>query len=299
LRTALIFISVLVGALLFGAILAYPVYAALSHFNELSFHKIISRTTLISGLVCSILYLHFCGLLSKDGLAWRNGRHSKKRLFLVSFASGALIMILLDGVLLMLGIYQFDASVDQGALMLVRVAVKALLAGVLVGLVEEIIFRGALFGGLNKQANVTVAVVVTSLVYAAVHFLKYRAVPADVEIGWLTGIEIFPAALFRFSNPVTIDSFITLFILGCLFAFIRIRSNSIIPCIGLHAGIVVMLKFFNYLTNYESGSPYDYLVNKYDHQFGYLASGLLLLAMLVYYLVSNKSAYEESKIPLS
>jgi len=112
-----------------------------------------------------------------------------------------------------------------------------------------------------------------------------------VDIGWLTGVEIFPAALFRFSNPVTIDSFITLFILGVLFALIRIRSGSIIPCIGLHAGIVAGLKFFNYLTNYSGGSQYDFLVNKIDHQFGYLASGLLLIATFIYLLASrNRSS---------
>ncbi len=288
LRTAIIFISVLVGALLVGAIAAYPVYAWLARFNEMEFHRVISRTTLLSGLLFSILYLRFCGLLSADGLAWRGGRQTKKRMFATAFVSGVVILFLLDGCMLMLGIYQFDANVDISVMALTRVTLKALLAGMLVGLVEETIFRGALFGGLNKQTNATLALIVTSVVYAAVHFLKYRAVPADVEIGWLTGVEIFPAALFRFSNPVTIDSFITLFILGALLALIRIRSNSIIPCIGLHAGIVATLKVFNYLTNYASGTEYDFLVNKYDHQFGYFASGLLLLATLIYYLVSEK-----------
>jgi CAAX protease family protein len=288
LRTALVFISVLIGALLFGAIVAYPVYAGLAFFNEMPFHKVISRTTVLSGLLFSILYLHYCGLLSKDGLAWKSSLYTKKRMFATGFACGVLILLLLDSSLLLLGIYQFDPDVDWRAMALVWVTVKALLAGVLVGLVEEVIFRGALFGGLNKQTNATVALFVTSLVYAAVHFLKYRAVAADVEIGWFTGVEIFPAALFRFSNPVTIDSFITLFILGVLFALIRIRSKSIIPCIGLHAGIVVTLKIFNYLTNYASGTQYDFLVNKYDHQFGYFASGLLLIATLAYFLISAK-----------
>ncbi len=271
-----------------GAILAYPVYTGLSLFSETTFHKVISRTTLLSGLLCSILYLRYCGLLSADGLAWRRGRHSKKVMFVSGFFAGMLIIVVLDSCLILLGIYQFDAGVDTSVMKLAQVGVKALLSGMLVGLIEEIIFRGALFGGLSKKANATIALFVTSLVYAATHFLKYRAVPADVEIGWFTGVEIFPAALFRFSNPVTIDSFITLFILGALFALIRIRSGSILSCIGLHAGIVATLKYFNYLTNYASGAQYDFLVNRYDHQFGYLASGLLLFAMLVYYLISTR-----------
>lgn len=294
-RTALIFIFVLIAALLFGAIVAYPVYTGLAFVNEMSFHRVISRTTLLSGLLFSILYLKYYGLLTRDGLAWRGGRHTKKTIFTRALISGVLIILLLDICLMSLGIYQLDAHVDSSVMAILWVVIKALLAGILVGLVEETIFRGALFGGLNKQTNTLVALLVTSLVYAAVHFLKYRAVPAEIEIGWFTGVEIFPAALFRFSNPITIDSFITLFILGVLFALIRIRSNSIIPCIGLHAGIVATLKVFNYLTNYVSGSEYDFLVNKYDHQFGYLASGLLLLVMLGYYLLSSSSDSKESK----
>ncbi len=297
-RTALIFAIVFTGALLFGAIVAYPVYTGLALVNEMSFHRVISRTTLLSGLLFSFFYLRFYGLLSIDGLAWRVGKHGRKYTYVTAFITGVLIILLLDIFLMSLGVYQVDANVNTGVMTILWVVLKAILAGILVGLVEETIFRGALFGGLNKQANAPVALLVTSLLYAAVHFLKYRAVPADVEIGWFTGIEIFPAALFRFYNPVTIDSFITLFILGILFALIRIRSNSIIPCIGLHAGIVAALKVFNYLTNYVSGSEYDFLVNKYDHQFGYLASALLLLVILGYYLLSSPVDEEESKKPV-
>jgi CAAX protease family protein len=294
LRTALIFLSVLAGALLFGAIVAYPVYSGLAYFNEVPFHKVISRTTSLSGLLFAILYLRFYGLLSKEGLAWNTGRQTKTKMFVSGLISGLIILFLLDSALLLLGIYQFDARVDWHAITLLKIAFRALMTGMLVGLIEEIIFRGALFGGLSKQANASVALLVTSLVYAAVHFLKYRAVPADVDIGWLTGVDIFPAALFRFSNPVTIDSFITLFILGVLFALIRIRSGSIIACIGLHAGIVAGLKLFNYLTNFSGGTQYDFLVNKIDHQFGYLASGLLIIATVIYLLSSRMISSQKS-----
>ena len=294
-QTALIFILVFCAALLFGAIAAYPVYLAISPFSDMEFHRVISRTTSISGLVFSLLYVKYYGLLSSQGLAWRATQYSKRLTFLQYMLAGALIVLALDCLLLSMEIYVFDERVDTSALKMFTVIVKALLTGALVGLVEETIFRGALFAGLNKQSNYLVAMLVTSLLYAAVHFLKYRAVPEEMTIGWLTGVQIFPAALFRFSNPVTVDSFITLFILGVLFAMIRIRSNSIISCIGLHAGIVATLKVFNYLTNYQGGSEYDYLVNRIDHQFGYLASAILIIALLIYlFLTRRQEQLEES-----
>ena len=294
-QTALIFILVFCAALLFGAIAAYPVYLAISPFSDMEFHRVISRTTSISGLVFSLLYVKYYGLLSSQGLAWRATQYSKRLTFLQYMLAGALIVLALDCLLLSMEIYVFDDRVDTSVLKMLAVIAKALLTGALVGLVEETIFRGALFAGLSKQINYLVAMLVTSLLYAAVHFLKYRAVPEEMTIGWLTGVQIFPAALFRFSNPVTVDSFITLFILGVLFAMIRIRSNSIISCIGLHAGIVATLKVFNYLTNYQGGSEYDYLVNRIDHQFGYLASAILIIALLIYlFLTRRQEQLEES-----
>lgn len=287
-RTALIFTIVFASALLAGAILAYPAFLAINCFHEMAFHKVISRTTVLSGLIFSLFYLRFYGLLNRENLGFHTLNDNGRRLFFRGFAAGMIILILLDGILLLLDIYSFDERlvITPGSFLLV--VIKAMITGLLVGLIEETIFRGALFGGLRKQSNAAIAVFVTSFVYAAVHFLKYRAVPENMDIGWFTGIEIFPAALFRFSNPVTIDSFITLFILGCLFAMVRLRSQSLIACIGLHAGIVATLKVFNYLTNFSGGTSFDYLVNKYDHQFGYLASSLLLLAILIYHVLSGK-----------
>ncbi len=293
-QTAIIFILVFCSALFFGAVAAYPVYLSISPFSDMEFHRVISRTTSISGLIFSLLYLRYYGLLSRAGLAWRATQLSKTQTFIAYMFAGSAIIVLMDIALLQLNIYQFDVKVDTSFKTMSLVLFKALLSALLVGLVEETIFRGALFGGLQKQSNWIVATLVTSLLYAAVHFLKYRAIAEDVTIGWFTGVQIFPAALFRFSNPVTIDSFITLFLLGLLFAFIRIRSNSIISCIGLHAGIVFTLKVFNYLTNYQAGSQYDYLVNKIDHQFGYLASGILLVAILIYHLLSSSFTAPQS-----
>ena len=119
-RTALIFIFVLIAALLFGAIAAYPVYTGLAFVNEMSFHRVISRTTLLSGLLFSILYLQYCGLLTRDGLAWRGGKHTKKTVFATGLFSGILIILLLDICLMSLDIYQFDANVDRSAMALSR-----------------------------------------------------------------------------------------------------------------------------------------------------------------------------------
>lgn len=291
----LVFLSVFIAALVFGAISAYPVYALLSWFSEAEFHRVISRTTLVSGLLFSLLYLRYCGLFSLQGIGWRAPGRSKSVLFFQGLLGGVLILLLMVSSLVLLDIYKFDPAVDTSLAALLKVTIKGLLAGLLVGLIEELIFRGALFSGLHRQSNLLVAMLLTSLLYALVHFIKFRALPAGLEPGWLTGLEVFPAALFRFKYWPTLDASITLFILGLFLATVRVRSQSIIPCIGMHAGIVLVLKVFFYLANYEKGSNYDYLVNSYDHQFGYLGSAILLFFLLLYYFLTNSKDVADEK----
>ncbi len=295
LRAVLVFLLVFATALLFGAILAYPVYSLLSLFSDPEFHRVISRTTLLSGLIFSLLYLRYAGALSLEGIAWRDSRNTRGILFLQGYLAGFLIMLLLVSSFIFLGIYHFDPSADTTVSALVKITIKGILAGLVVGLVEEVIFRGALLGGLQKQTNVVIAVVMTSLFYALVHFIKFRALPEGFEPGWFTGIEIFPAALFRYKFWPTLDACITLFILGIFFAMVRIRSASILPCIGMHAAIVLVMKVFFYLANYTEENNYAFLVNAYDHQFGYLSSGMLLLFLVLYYFIDEKRQVKTEK----
>ena len=294
-RAVLVFFLVFAAALLFGAILAFPAYTIVSMFSEAEFHRVISRTTLLSGLLFSLLYLKYCGLFSLRGIGWQEGRDTKGILFLQGFVAGLLIMLLLVTGFIMLGIYHFDPAVDTTIPALIKITIKGLLAGLLVGLVEEVIFRGALLGGLQKQANAVIAIVLTSLFYALVHFIKFRALPEGFDPGWFTGIEIFPAALFRFKYWPTLDACITLFILGLFLAIVRIRSASILPCIGMHAAIVLVMKVFFYLANYTKGNSYSYMVNDYDHQFGYLSSGVLLMFLVLYYFIDEKIQRKNGK----
>ena len=137
-QTALIFILVFCAALLFGAIAAYPVYLAISPFSDMEFHRVISRTTSISGLVFSLLYVKYYGLLSSQGLAWRATQYSKRLTFLQYMLAGALIVLALDCLLLSMEIYVFDDRVDTSVLKMLAVIAKALLTGALVGLVDAL-----------------------------------------------------------------------------------------------------------------------------------------------------------------
>ena len=117
-----------------------------------------------------------------------------------------------------------------------------MLAGLLIALIEELIFRGAFFSGLYKKTGAFVTVLFTSFVYAAVHFVRYPDLITDTNIGWLTGIKMMPDAFRRFHEWAMMDYFLTLFIFGILLGLLRLKHKNIAACIGAHAGIVVLIK---------------------------------------------------------
>ncbi|MDZ7734917.1 MAG: CPBP family intramembrane glutamic endopeptidase [Gammaproteobacteria bacterium] len=199
---------------------------------------------------------------------------------LPAYIAGLVIMAVLA-----LGLWALDLSqVDQrqaftpaffGTALL-----KGLIAGIGAGLVEETLFRGALYSGLQQRINVTWAILLTSLLYSAVHFIEYPEPAGDVH--WLTGLQLFPAAMTKLSDPLVFDHFLTLFLLGVLLCLLRLRDGHIWRAFAVHAGIIMVLKLDGYITNPVTGGSHDWLVNAGDARLGWLSTFWLLALVLVY-----------------
>ena len=280
-RALLVFSAIFISAILFGALLAFPVYEIFSSFGEVPFRKIVSRTTLLSGLLFSLLYFAHYNGLSLRRLGIRSHRAHTR--LVQGLAAGFIIVAIIEANLLALGIHDLNAerllSLERLSLLLLG----GLLTGLLVGIVEELIFRGALLGGLSRQTNTALALVTVSLVYAAVHYLKFRDLPADAAIHWYTGLTMLPAALFQFADPARYDAMLTLFFLGLLLGLVRLLTGNLLLCIGIHAGLVTGEKLIQHLADFVPHNPHAHLVNRYDPFMGDLASVWLLLLCVSFY----------------
>ena len=264
-------------------LLAYPVHLISENFADLHFHKLVSHTTLICGLIFSGIYLKINQLDSRQAFGFNISKNNFLKNILQGIFAGILILVLLKLFLILFGVHQIKPNLDYFWSNLFLIFIKAILAGLVVGLIEESIFRGALLSSLTKKTSALLAISLTSLVYAAVHFLKYRTLPEDTEITWVTGLEMLPDALVRFSDPNIIDHFLTLFALGVLLAMIRLRNRNIALCIGVHAGIVMAMKVAGRFSEYVPASQFNFLVSKYDHTLGYLSFAWLLVLTIIYW----------------
>tara|TARA_R110000782_G_scaffold160186_1_gene252232 strand:- start:1006 stop:1884 length:879 start_codon:yes stop_codon:yes gene_type:complete len=289
-RAIIIFCLFVVLAFFVGAIAAYPLKLLLDPVLGLAFRKYLTYATLISGLIISGVYLQLYNSLSFKAF----GYSGKSLKFLNSmfngFIYGMIIMLIIEVLLLLLGIHEIDTNRSITMASIAERIAKALLAGLLIGLVEESIFRGALFTGLYKQTGAVITVFFSSLVYSTVHFIRYRDLPADTDISWLTGISMMPEAFRRFHEWSIVDYFLTLFIFGVLLGLLRLKHRGIAACIGVHAGIVMLIKLADYFTNRTHNSNYDYMVSQYNSTFGWISFAVILLFTVFYLLKLNASS---------
>jgi membrane protease YdiL (CAAX protease family) len=126
------------------------------------------------------------------------------------------------------------------------------LAAVVVGLLEEVLFRGFLFGGLRRTFLWPAALVLSSVVFALAHFLQ-RPVSPEPH-GWLAGLVVLGRMLRGFGQlEALVPGFFCLSLIGILLGWAYQRTGNLYFSIGLHAGWIFWLKTYGFLTKPVAG----------------------------------------------
>lgn len=277
----LLFILILV--VLFGsALLSVPLYNLLNSFFDIRFGKLVSHLASVLGLLFIFIYLKCYNMLDRDTAGFARKQTPLGRKFLQGVLIGIFIMVILELALLGLGIRRAASELGFNSASIIFVG-KALFSGIAVGLIEETLYRGALLGGLVRKSGVLTAVVFSSLVYAAVHFIRFPSLAESAGSGWTAGFLILSDTFNRLLDPVIIDSFLSLTMFGIFLSLVRLQTGNIYQCIGIHAGVVMSIKIITKLTDHNRDSVMGFLVNSQDHHLGYLALVWLALLTVIYY----------------
>jgi membrane protease YdiL (CAAX protease family) len=127
-----------------------------------------------------------------------------------------------------------------------RLLTAALTAVVVAGL-EEILFRGGIFGGLRRVFDWRLALLVSSMIYALVHFLVPSQDPETVH--WASGLQELGLMLNGLTDWArTVPGFLNLTLAGSLLALAYHRTGNLYCSMGLHAGWVFWLKIYMTVT---------------------------------------------------
>jgi len=247
--------------------------------------KLISKITLI------LLILSIFPLKKILRLGWSDLGYAPSRLFFKQAGQG-LLLALATLLPVLLTLYALDVHVwdDTRIWTSGKIAEKvglALFFASLIAVGEETLFRGLLLNGLRRKVSAFAAIAVSSLYYAALHFLKSKTPMGYADLSLGSGFQLMSEAFANWLNPEIVSALISLFVVGVFLAILRSRMpQSLGLCIGCHAGWVWQIKVSKDLFNVNPQTDYLYLVSGYDGVIGPLVSVWLSLAMLGFCLLS-------------
>ena len=217
---------------------------------DAKFSRYYSRSLSFSALVLLPFLFRRLRLVRARSL-WvdETGRHFTWRCGLVQTALGFIIAGSLLWSLGML-LHQWGAYADSPkAPGIWKLFLATAVPAVAASLVEEWLFRGLLLGLWLRFAKPHAACVGTSLFFAFIHFLKPPAGSAIADpMSPFAGFELLGKIIFHFADPrFFVTDFATLFVIGVILAWARLRTGALWFPIGLHAGWIFAFKGYNLL----------------------------------------------------
>jgi len=138
--------------------------------------------------------------------------------------------------------------VDPASPPLAFVLVGAALTAAIVAVLEEALFRGAIFGTLRRKNHWLIALLLSSAIYSIVHFFQ-RAPIRAAQITWSSGLELLPQMVRGFADlQQIVPGFFVLVLAGAILAAACQRTGSLYFSIGLHAGWIFWAQSYPVLT---------------------------------------------------
>jgi len=273
-----------------AGLLTYPAWLLVSQFADYRPDRVMRRVGTLALAIALLWILRREGLADRTTLGYGLPRRQFLRQMTVGFLSGLLLMMPLVAVFLGLGIRNWN---DAFSLALVaRTFLQGALIGFAVSFVEETFLRGAMYGVIERESGAAYAILLPSLLFAAVHFIadpdKMRV--ATDTMSFQVGLQIAARAFVDFAEPLAIvDALFALAALGVLLSLIRRRTGAIAGSIGLHAGGVAVIFMLSEFSAVNSQTSYPFLIGSNNGGIvGWLAFAWISVVALAYWRLAGK-----------
>jgi membrane protease YdiL (CAAX protease family) len=246
----LCFLTVFVG----GALLAPWLYwlaqwTGLKSLTEWPFHRYVTRAMSLIAVVGLWPFVRSLGVRSWSSVGIGRPAGQWTRLG-TGFALGFGSLALVAAVALAFGARQLDGGI--AGRWWGKLPAFALTAGV-VALLEELLFRGALFGALRRAHGWRAGLLGSSALYALVHF--FQPMEHTGPVTWSSGLVLLPRMIQGFAQPaMLVPGFFALSLAGAILALAFQRTGNLYFSIGLHAGWIFWLRFYVVMTDLQPGT---------------------------------------------
>jgi uncharacterized protein len=265
----LAFMIALPVAMLLAAVTSPWLQMLLAPLAVFPLHRIFTRLTMLFAFGWILLVMLRFGLARRDVLGYGIAPRAFMPHLLLGLAAGLALMVIAVAPLFALGLRDWNLARLASAGGPVVVTAKGLGSGLLVALIEETFFRGAMQGALERQGASRLALFAVPALYAAVHFLGGADRVPYESVTALSGFTTLSGFFTGFAEPLRIvDAFIALYCVGLLLALVRRGTGNIAGCIGLHAGFVAVIAVFRKISVATANPQWSFLVSDYDGLLG-------------------------------
>lgn len=288
------------GVVLIACLLAPPLYWAgtalaekgILHFLDgFPFHRYFSRSVQLAALFMLWPAFRWIGIrrfqelgIERNPLRWRD---------LAMGLGMALIPVLaLAAGYLFFGVYSLKKDFAIGG------AIRILGTAGAVAVLEEFLFRGVLLGLFLRSMRPAAAILLSSAVFALVHFMRVAKDGSETVVTWWSGFAQLPQ-MFSSAPPWPLLGWgiFSLLLAGILLGMAAIRTRSLFLPIGIHAGWIIGQQGLQWAAKFRIKPP-DALLPWVGQNVvsgavptGLIPTGILLLTtgLVIYYLRHDRS----------
>lgn len=274
-KKTLLFLLSFLGVLALAVLLSPLLFQILPY----KFERIFNRIIMIGVLVCVVAFVRIRKeTFIEYGLSWKT---DSLRLLLTAFLAPVIVLSLY----VTLQIFMGEAALsfkDVGIGKWISRIFLAIFAGLLIGCIEEFFFRGAVFSFFNKlwaklnHWGFFLSLVVTNVFYSILHFVHAKRPFVDSTPDFTDSLKLLIAPLMSFANFGDFwTGFVGLFIFGLMLSGLYLKTKSLYPAIGLHAGAVFFIKTDGLLVDFGSNNLLWGSGKMYDGFLSWIALGIL------------------------
>ena len=267
-----------------GCALAYPIYLA----SGLNFERILSRTILVCFVVLFYPAFKLLRFSQFSDLGFQP--HQRYKTSINAWLIGIIMLIPISWFFNACGYRVWEPLAAPPFISPLSTILLAILSGTLIGLIEETFFRGVTQSVLLEKFTPLLAIVFVNIIYSSVHFLEVPDEAFHQTITWSSGFTLFLSAFQPLLNIASQwDSWLALFAAGIFLSLIRLHTNNLFWCIGLHAGWVTHIKVFKSFTDRNSNASCSSWAGDYDNYVGeFSLIWITLLLIAVWWTMRNK-----------
>ena len=279
-RSFAVFMGLIALGLVGMAFLAYPAWLLLAPHFDLKFHRVASRIGMLL-LICGfILVARRLKVADRQSMGF--GLPASAFVGETAKAVGLGVALMMPALATMIALdLRVRAGAPLDALHWFRLGLGGLITGLTVALIEETFLRGAMQSAITRESGTKSAIALTSLVYAATHFIgRARIAAADVDSS--SGLVMLERALADWAHPLSfIDAFACLASVGVLLGMVRARTGNIAAPVGLHAAWVAVIYVVRETSDRRSTGAATRLLSDYDGFIGWLVLAWIVVIGLV------------------